>query len=260
MNNIRMLHATFISYAYDRHVHDEYVLGVMEQGVQHFYHKRGNHYARPGTIFTINPDEVHAGEAALPAGYTYRAAYVSTDFLKEIFADFTRAGAERFFRAPSVTDPGLALRFARSLAMLEVPGDDLLEAQSEFIWCLRDLFSRHAAPDRAGEMDANARRAARLKEYLRARAACGVSLDDLAREAGLSKYHVLRMFKASTGLAPHAYLLQCRVERARRALDEGCSPAEAALAAGFSDQSHLTRRFKTVYGVTPGSYRRQILS
>lgn len=258
MPDVRMLRATFTSYAYDRHEHEEYVLGAVECGVQRFYHKGGDHFAVPGTLFTINPDEVHAGESAIAEGYTYRAAYVSEDFLQQAFADVPGASVARYFRAPDAEDADLAPRFARALALLEAPGSEVLQAQSEFILCLRDLFSRYAAADGADRIDGNATLVRRLKEYLRENAVEGVSLDDLAQEAGLSKYHVLRMFKAATGLAPHAYLMQRRVEIARGALDAGATPADAAAVAGFTDQSHLTRRFKPIYGITPGAYRRQI--
>jgi AraC-like DNA-binding protein len=82
------------------------------------------------------------------------------------------------------------------------------------------------------------------------------TLDELARLTGLSPHALLRAFRAETGLPPHAYLTQHRVRLARGLLDRGVSPAEAAVAAGFADQAHLTRHFKRVVGVPPGAYQR----
>lgn len=255
-SGVRMLRATFTSYAYERHTHGEYVIGAVERGVQRFFHKGGNHYAQPGKVFSINPDEVHAGEAALETGYTYRAVYVGEDVLSDVFADVPGAERPRYFHAPDVTDPELAARLTSALRMLERPEGEVLEAQSRFVLCLRDLFNRYAGADGAARIDGSGRMAAALREYLDANAASGVSLDALAEYAGLSKYYVLRTFKAATGMAPHAYLVQRRVELARRALERGAAPAEAALLAGFTDQSHMTRRFKAIHGITPGAYRR----
>jgi len=82
-----------------------------------------------------------------------------------------------------------------------------------------------------------------------------VSLEDLAAAAGLSAFHLLRVFKKATGLTPHAWLTQLRVERARHLLLAGVTPAETALATGFYDQSHFTNTFRRFMGVTPRRYR-----
>jgi helix-turn-helix protein/AraC-like protein len=72
---------------------------------------------------------------------------------------------------------------------------------------------------------------------------------------GPSRYQVLRSFRDEVGMPPHAWLAQLRVARARKLLETGQRPAEAAAAAGFADQAHLTRWFRRVVGVTPGVYR-----
>ena len=85
-----------------------------------------------------------------------------------------------------------------------------------------------------------------------------ISLENIAGAVGLSRFHFLRLFKETTGLPPHAYLIQRRVELARQSIEKGSPLADAAIEAGFADQSHLTRRFKAVYGVTPGEYRKAV--
>lgn len=76
--------------------------------------------------------------------------------------------------------------------------------------------------------------------------------------AGLDKYRALRSFTAAFGLTPMRYLASLRVEAAREALAAGASCADAAWAAGFSDQAHLTRAFKERLGMTPGFYQRAV--
>lgn len=81
----------------------------------------------------------------------------------------------------------------------------------------------------------------------------GLSVDALAREAGLSVAHFARAFTQSVGRAPHQHLVALRLERARRLLEApGATLSGVALRAGFADQAHFTRRFKEAFGMTPG--------
>jgi len=82
-----------------------------------------------------------------------------------------------------------------------------------------------------------------------------MSLEHLARRQGLSVGHFSTLFRRSVGTSPYRYLSAARVARVRKLLDDGVSIAAAASAAGFYDQSHLTRHFKSLLGVTPGQYR-----
>jgi AraC-like DNA-binding protein len=81
------------------------------------------------------------------------------------------------------------------------------------------------------------------------------SLDQLAREAGLTRFQTLRAFASATGFTPHAYLMQRRFDLARRLMTTPAGLAEVAAASGYADQSHMTRDFKRRYGVTPAAYR-----
>ena len=89
-----------------------------------------------------------------------------------------------------------------------------------------------------------------------------VSLADIASAAHLSSYHLARVFKKATGISPHQYLVQVRVNSARSLLTAGAgdrSLADIAAAVGFADQSHLTRHFKRMLGITPKQLRSSFL-
>jgi AraC-like DNA-binding protein len=94
-----------------------------------------------------------------------------------------------------------------------------------------------------------------VKELLARRYAEDLTLQELAAEAKLSRYHLIRAFHHATGLTPHAYLINQRIKAAKQRLRQGEDLMEIAAATGFSDQAHLTRVFKTRVGVTPGAYR-----
>jgi AraC-like DNA-binding protein len=97
-----------------------------------------------------------------------------------------------------------------------------------------------------------------VKEYIEAQLEGDVSLHALSRLAGLSAWHFARCFRASTGLAPHAFVTQRRVARALELLGTGSMAlSEVAQACGFSAQSQFTTSFKRAMGVTPGAWRRE---
>lgn len=97
----------------------------------------------------------------------------------------------------------------------------------------------------------------RAQDLFRANLNGDVSLNRLAAECNLSVRHFTRAFRQSTGLPPHRWLLQHRVECAKKLLRQPTLPlADVALSCGFCDQSHFTRVFSAVAGVSPGAWRR----
>ena len=96
----------------------------------------------------------------------------------------------------------------------------------------------------------------RAKHYLHDNFNKSVNLDELVALTRLSRFHLVRAFALHTGIPPHAYQLQLRIERACVLLRAGVSSAEAATQVGFADQSHFTRHFKRIRRITPGQYAR----
>ncbi|MFQ7450932.1 MAG: helix-turn-helix domain-containing protein [Flavonifractor plautii] len=92
-------------------------------------------------------------------------------------------------------------------------------------------------------------------DYLEAHCDRRITLEQLSTLAGLSKYHLLRCFTRQKGITPYRYLETVRVNRARALLEQGAAPLDAALRAGFADQSHFNHFFKILTGLTPSQYR-----
>ncbi len=102
--------------------------------------------------------------------------------------------------------------------------------------------------------------ASRAKELLAAHVAETLSIEDLAQACGLSRSHFGKAFKLSTGLTPHAWRQQYRIERAQALLlGERVDLAAIAALCGFADQSHFNRVFARLVGDTPGNWRRMRL-
>ncbi|MHC3146452.1 helix-turn-helix transcriptional regulator, partial [Acinetobacter nosocomialis] len=82
-----------------------------------------------------------------------------------------------------------------------------------------------------------------------------ISLEVLAQQIGLSRYAIIRLFKANVGLTPHAFQINLKINQARELLKQGISLAELAVNLGFSDQSHFHKAFKAHTGVTPRQFQ-----
>jgi transcriptional regulator of acetoin/glycerol metabolism/AraC-like DNA-binding protein len=119
---------------------------------------------------------------------------------------------------------------------------------------LASLRQRAPAAQARGGLPPGAMR--RVREYVDAHLGESMDLAELASIAGLSVFHFARQFKQSAGVTPHSYLVQRRVERAQDLLARtDLALSEIAVAAGFSDQSHLARHFRQMLGTTPREFR-----
>lgn len=239
------------SRALGRHTHDQFGIGVVLRGAHDSASGRGEVRARPGDLISVNPGEVHDGRPVLGEPRAWRMLYLDAPVIARHAALLgVSRGAE--FQYPVLGARGAAQAFLRLHAALANP-DAAEAAEQELLEVLAPLFGMPRAPD--GVPSDAVRRA---RERIDAAPHEGAALADLAREAGLSPWHFLRVFKAETGLPPHAYRLQRQLQRARRDLLAGRSIAQAALDAGFGDQSHFTRHFVRAYGLTPGAVARAI--
>lgn len=119
-------------------------------------------------------------------------------------------------------------------------------------------YSERPQPIETGRISTQPRAVTQAVDFIHDNYARDLSLSDIAAAAHLSPFHLSRIFKKATGATPHQYLLQVRVNSARSLLTAGAgdrSLAEVAAAVGFADQSHLTRHFKRMLGVTPKQLR-----
>ncbi|HDS1713533.1 TPA: AraC family ligand binding domain-containing protein [Pseudomonas putida] len=256
---IESVRAHFVGHAYDPHWHDSFLVGVTEQGVQQFNCRRVRHRSTPGQVFLLEPGDIHDGLAPTDEGFTYSTLYLESAWLdQQLRAQFEHAPDDSL---PSFADTlchDERLAQATALAFQAVHTQDLRivrqTAMDDLLACLtRHLhWRRRINPDPRLPLTAQ-----RARDYLHANLERDIGLEDLAHACGIDRFRLTRAFKAAFGIAPHAYLIQLRLARARRLLAQGQTPAEVAVALGFADQSHLGRWFRRAYRLTPADYRRR---
>lgn len=256
-SRVSLYKAKFQTFSFKKHSHEHYALGVIEDGVQQFRLKGTKCVAPASAIIAINPDEVHDGESAVPAGCRYRVAYFNNDMLSDIlFGLYKTRRYASYFKSPVIADQNISSALLNAHLFMEKT-TDILAAETLMMQVVAEFFLRHSDNRRSPRpISRNTCAVDSAIQYIRQHAADTISLDDIASVAGLSPYYFLRQFKAITGLPPHAYLMQCRVYLARHAIDQGCSLVNAALNAGFADQAHFSRSFKAIHGFSPSQYKK----
>ncbi|MGC5307814.1 AraC family transcriptional regulator [Micromonospora zamorensis] len=241
-----VFHAHFVDHAYPRHIHDVWTLLIVDDGAVRFDLDRHRHGALRTSVTLLPPHVPHDGSSATPGGFRKRVLYLDTSAL----------GAELVGRAvdePDLADPQLRDRIHHLHQVLAAPGDEF-EAESRLALILERLRQqlRHRAPVSIRPVGRGL--AVRLRELLDARTVEGVTLGEAAELLHAHPTHLVRTFTHVHGVPPHSYLTGRRVELVRRLLLAGQRPAEAAVAAGFFDQAHLTRHFRRYLGVSPARY------
>ena len=220
------------------------------------WHRRREAQLGPGTVLAAHPGEVFAARK-VHAGGTGSSLTIDSNVLAGYLEEHGVSPSRVHLRPFTTASPALQRALSAVFDAFHA-GATALEAQSNMVELMARIASEAldrtwAPPPR---LDRDARAAERVLECLHEDASANIDLAALARETGLSRFQALRAFKRRFGLPPHAYQLRIRLGLAQKALRDGKPSAHVAADFGFVDQSHLTRHFKRLIGLTPGQYAR----
>jgi AraC-like DNA-binding protein len=241
-------------HSFPRHTHEQYGIGVIHQGAQKSHSGRGIVEAGPGNVITVNPGEVHDGTPIGDAGRSWRMLYFDPAIISQAVGDMSEGGQPGCeFARPVMDDANVATLFQQLFRAMITAGSTSSQLHREEL--LLALLAGVVDKGQENKVSRSAPFAVRkAKVMIDDQPTAPITLADLARETGLSRFQLLRGFAKATGLTPHAYLMQRRIDAARRLIAQGSGLADAAAASGFADQSHMTRLFVRTYGVSPGAY------
>jgi AraC-like DNA-binding protein len=229
------------------HRHDTFAIGRTLAGVQSFSYRRSLRNSLPGNTMVLHPDEAHDGQAGNDEGFHYRMIYIAPALLQEVLG----GRALPFLEGGVTTDPRLAAATETLLQQVDYAFEPL--QQSDALAELAHALTAVAGmPARRSNGDFLAAR--RARDYLYAHCTRVVTLGELEVATGRDRWSLSHDFRMFYGTSPYRYLTMRRLDVVRRMLLTGTSFAHAAAAAGFADQSHMTRHFSKTFGLTPGRW------
>jgi AraC-like DNA-binding protein len=252
---VEMRHAYQSAACYDTHSHDEACIGVVDEGVAMYRNHHLEETVRSGATVLINPGVAHACNPDLGQRWSYRMLFIDAAWLGKMQADVadnTEAGFMPF-SATSSRAPGSYRAFHQLFQVLEDDTDALAADEALLLLLAQHSAPPHHPPSTPGQ---NLQRA---KELILDQLCEPLRLEAIADAAGLSRYHLVRAFKAAYGQTPHAFLLDQRINRGKHLLKRGDTLVQVAQTLGFADQSHFQRHFKHRHAVTPGAYQQALL-
>ncbi|WP_331695765.1 AraC family transcriptional regulator [Pseudomonas sp. ZY71] len=241
---IERIEAWFGSHGYDPHRHDTYSIGRTLAGVQSFHYAGSMRHGLPGNTLVLHPDELHDGMAGTDAGFRYRMAYVDPALIQNVL------GGEPlpFIAGGLSSDPRL---FRASEAFVQAVDHPLetLEEQDALYDLAMALRAVGGKP--RGRKRVDYRAAERVRAFILEHLHTCITLEMLEHASGRERWSLSRDFRTLYGTSPYRFVTLRRLDRFRALVLEGFTLVDAALVAGFHDQSHMTRHFTRCYGVPP---------
>lgn len=243
-HRVRRFGAFLKERAFAPHRHDVYIFAITTQGVQCFDYRGGARHALPGDLVVLHPDELHDGRPGTDGGFGYRAISI----LPASIGSLLPGQVLPFVQDGISADPRLKQAVCDLLVDIDEPLTSLQMAEG-VVQIARALAGACGRPEPASPIDLRA--AQRARDYIHAHLDQAVQMADLERASGQGRWQLSRDFRALHGTSPYRYLLMRRLDAAREHFLRGDTAVEAALACGFSDQSHMLRHFKAAHGLSP---------
>ncbi len=243
------------NHSFPNHTHGFHSVGVMEAGGCYCRQPgAGSSFVRGGEIALFNPGLVHSGVLTSPeTRLTYRVFSFDNPLLEKAARDLAEKERLPEFKSVVIQD-NLATHSLTQLNNAAVAQTSRLELDTALSQAAAALLTRHCELSSKVPKTKEPQAVRRARNYLNENLSEKVTLDELSKVAGLSRYHLLRVFRETVGLPPHNYHIQQRIDHAKRLLRSGTPLAQVALDSGFSDQSHFTNVFRKYTGATPTQY------
>ena len=242
--------ADFTTHDFAPHSHDALVVAVTEAGGSEIRSRGETTEASSSSLFVFNPAEPHSGRMGRSKRWRYRGLYLAQPALERLGATLG-TNAVPYFTANVVRDAKLIGSFLDLHVALQNGMDSLLERE-RLVASLGQLFRRYGSKgERIPSARSDGGAVLTVQKMMQDRYPEQLTLEEMGRLVGLTPFQLIGLFKRTTGLTPHTYLTQVRLKAAIREMRGGAGIAQAALAAGFYDQSALTNHFKRAYGITP---------
>ncbi|MED4342932.1 AraC family transcriptional regulator [Bacillus licheniformis] len=238
---------------FPNHFHEYFVIGFIEKGQRYLLCKGEEYIINQGDLVLFNPYDTHSCEQIDGKALDYRCINVMPDVMRGFVKEITGADSLPYFTENVLFRHELNASL-KELHIQILQKEKALKKEELFFNLLEELIRTYSdvtflenAPEPSDEVKA-------VCSYLESHYQENITLEHLSRLTGWSKYHLLRSFTKQKGISPYSYLETVRINHAKKLLEEGVKPIDAAFQTGFSDQSHMTKFFKRQVGLTPKQY------
>jgi len=252
---VLLYRGTEVTHAYPRHWHEELHLCAYTAGEGRLRIRGTTHPVGAGDVILTPAGEVHENWVERGTSCSFRSLYLDVRRLEDLLPGAeVRRLCELRRSVPlhvRALHPGLL-----ALHACAAHGGTVLEAQALLVELCRRLLARGGTEPLRQRTRGERRAVRQVQALLQDCLSRPVSLAQLSQATGLSSAYLHRIFSQETGMPPHAFQLQLRINQAKRLLQKGLPLVEIAAATGFADQAHLTRHFHRRVGLPPGRFRR----
>lgn len=247
---IGLIHANYQKFAFRRHYHLDFHIGLVTNGQQKFFYQGVNHTIGQGQIVIMPPDELHDGSSIHSEGYQVRVFSIDPKWFSEL-ADLKCESDQVQFSRLIISNPALFQHMVRVHQALGTNNLSQLAKDCLPYEGFELLFRHYGAIQQKNTVSLGNQSISTLKDYLIANLDQPVKLEELSQLCHLSPTQFQRHFKAKIGLTPYAWLSRLRLEHGLRLLKSGICGTEVAHQIGFYDQAHFSKAFKATYGISP---------
>lgn len=238
---------------FPNHFHEYYVIGFIEDGQRVLSCRNQEYTITKGNILLFNPGDNHACVQSDDGTLDYRGFNIAKEVMLDLAEEVTGRRELPGFSKTVIFDEEVTC-YLHPLHELVMKGSCEFGKEENMLLLMSLLIQRygHPSPSCIPECREEIEKACNFMEQ---HFADRIYLDQICRYAGLSKSTLLRAFTKSKGVTPYSYLENIRIGKAKKLLEQGVPPIEAAMQTGFSDQSHFTNYFNRFIGLAPGLYR-----
>jgi AraC-like DNA-binding protein len=248
---------------YEKHFHTTLSVGAIEKGMASYVHGNDQDILTPGQLSIIEPEVVHYCNPIEGETRTYHMIYVDIEWCEalqeNLFEDI-----EGFIplQLVQVEDEELFLEYIQLNKVLLDKNIFYLQKEEVLESFFLKLFERYCVGvDKKNIVDNknDIQKVYKAKNFIKSYCLENITLDEIAKYSGISKFYLSKLFQKIFYISPHRYLLNCKINIAKKLLSQGYETAEVAHRTGFFDQSHFGSVFKKYVAATPNEYKMSIL-
>ena len=238
---------------FPNHFHEYYVIGFIEDGHRVLSCRNQEYALKKGNILLFNPGDNHACVQSDDGTLDYRGFNITKEVMLDLAEEVTGRRELPGLSKTVIFDEEVTC-YLHPLHELVMKGSCEFGKEEYLLLLISLLIQRYGQPFESCIPECR-EEIEKACDFMEQHFADRIYLDQICRYAGLSKSTLLRGFTKSKGVTPYSYLENIRIGKAKKLLEQGIPPIEAAMQTGFSDQSHFTNYFNRFIGLAPGLYR-----